>query len=48
MIAIDVGKQQPFDTDSKAIQQIDFTGYLTRGESVNGNTIIFFVTEEAK
>ena len=48
MMAIDVSKQQAFDADSKAIQQINLTGNLTPGEDVNDNTTIFSVTEEAK
>ena len=41
MIAIDLSKQQPLDTDPKPIQQINFTANLDR----NGNTIII---EEAR
>ena len=48
MIAIDLSKQQALDPDLKAIQQISFTGYLNRGEGVNDNTTIFFITEEGK
>ena len=44
MIAIDLSKLQALDTDSKAIQQINFTGNLDRA----GNTTMFFFTEEAK
>ena len=44
IIVIGLSKQQALDADSKAIQQIDFTGNLTR----DGNTTIFFITEEAK
>ena len=44
MIAIDLSKQQALDADSKAIQQINFTANLDR----DGNTTIFFITEEAK
>ena len=47
MIAIDFSKQE-LDADPKAIQQINFTGHLNRGENVNDNTIIFFIVEEAK
>ena len=39
MIAIDLSKQQAFDADPKAIQQINFTGNLDRGEDVNDNTM---------
>ena len=44
MIAIDLSKQQALDADLRAIQQINFTGNLGR----NGNTTMFFITEEAK
>ena len=44
IIVIGLSKQQALDADSKAIQQIDFTGNLTR----DGNTTIFFIIEEAK
>ena len=44
LIAIDLSKQQQLDPDPKAIQQINFTGNLTRVESAT----IFFVIEEAK
>ena len=44
MIAIDLVKQQVLDADSRAIQQINFTANLDR----DGNTIMFFITEEAK
>ena len=44
LISIDLSKQQKLDADPKAIQQINFTGNLDRGE---GSTM-FFITEEAK
>ena len=44
IIVIGLSKQQALDADLKAIQQIDFTGNLTR----DGNTTIFFIIEEAK
>ena len=44
MIAVDLNKQQVLDTDSKAIQQMNFTADLDRA----GNTRIFFNLEEAK
>ena len=44
MIAIDLSRQNELDTDPRAIQQINFTANLDRA----GNTIIFFITEEAK
>ena len=53
MIGIDLNKQQVLDADQKAIQQINFTGNLDRGRNnqsqiTNANTIMFFITEEAK
>ena len=44
MIAIDLSKQQVFDADPRAIQQINFTANLDRA----GNTTMFFIIEEAK
>ena len=44
MIAIDLSKQQKLDGDPRAIQQIIFTANLDR----EGNTTMFFITEEAK
>ena len=53
MIVIDLSKQQAFDADPKAIQQINFTGNLNRGrnadcEIINANTTMFFIIEEVK
>ena len=44
IIAIDLSKQQVFDADPRAIQQINFTANLDR----DGNTTMFFIIEEAK
>ena len=44
MIAVDLSKQQAFDADPRAIQQINFTGNLDR----TGNTRVYFILEEAK
>ena len=44
MIATDLSRQQAFDADSKAIQQISFTANLDR----DGNTAIFFIIEKVK
>ena len=44
MIAIDLSRQEAFDADSKAIQQINFTANLVR----DGNTAIFFIIVKAK
>ena len=44
MIAIDLSKQQAFDADPNAIQQINFTENLDQA----GNTTMFFIIEEVK
>ena len=44
MIAIDLSKQEALDTDSKAMQQINFTGNLAQVKGVT----MFFIIEEAK
>ena len=44
MIVIDLSKQQAFDADPRAIQQINFTTNLDRV----GNTMMFFIIEEAE
>ena len=44
LIVIDLSKQQKLDTDSKAIQQINFTGNLDRAEGLK----MFFIIEEVK
>ena len=44
MIAIDLSKQKALDADPRAIQQINFTANLY----IAGDTIIFFIIEEAK
>ena len=44
LITIDLKNQEKLDTDSKAIQQIDFTGNLDRAEGLT----IFFIIKEAK
>ena len=44
MIAIDLSKQQVLDTDSKAIQQINFKANLDRA----GNTRFYLILEETK
>ena len=40
LIAIDLSKQQKLDSDPKAMQQINFTGNLTRADSAT----VFFIT----
>ena len=44
IIALDLSKQQALDADSRAIQQINFTGNLYK----DGNTEIFFIIKEEK
>ena len=44
LIAIDLSKQKALDADPRASQQISFTANLDR----DGNTTMFFITEEAK
>ena len=44
LIAIDLSKQQKIDADPKAIQQINFTGNLSRAEGAT----MFFIIEEGK
>ena len=44
LIPIDLSKQQKLDVDPKAIQQINFTGNLTRG----GAATMHFIIEEVK
>ena len=44
LIAIDLSKEQTLITDSKAIQQINFTANLDR----NGDTTMFLIAEEVK
>ena len=44
MIAVGLSRQNELDADPRAIQQINFTANLDRA----GNTLIFFIIEEAK
>ena len=44
IIVVDLSREQVFDADPRAIQQINFKSNLDRA----GNTTIFFITEEAK
>ena len=44
MIAVDLSKQQAFDADPRANQEINFTANLDRA----CNTRIYFILEEAK
>ena len=43
MIATDLSKQQTLDADPKTIQQISFTGNLSRK---GGATVFFIIVEE--
>ena len=44
LIAIDLSKQQNLDADPKVIQQINFTGNLSRDQGAT----MFFINEKAK
>ena len=44
MIAIYLGKQEEYDADPKAIQQINFIGNLNQAR----NKAMFFILEETK
>ena len=44
LIAIDLSKQQKLDANPNAMQQINFTGNLTRA----GGAKMYFIIEEAK
>ena len=44
MITIDLNKQQVLGADSKAIQEINFTGNLDRDQDIK----MLFIIEEAK
>ena len=48
IIGIDLSKQQAFDPDTKAIQQIEFPGNLNRGEEINDITTMLFIIDEVK
>ena len=48
MIVIDLSKQQGLDADTKAVQQLNFTGNLNRDEVFNDNSIMLFIIEELK
>ena len=52
MIAIDLSKQQAFDSDPKAMQEINFTENLIRknaqGQNISDNAIMLFIIEEWK
>ena len=48
MMAIDLRKQQESDTDPKVIQQINFTGNLSQGETVNDNAIMLLLMKNRR
>ena len=43
-----MSKQKTLDSYPKAIQQINFTENLNRGQNLNENTTMLFITEEVK
>ena len=47
IIAVDLSKQKALDPDSRAIQQIIFTGKM-KATAVNTRVIIFYVLEKSK
>ena len=47
IIAVDLSKQKALDTDSRAIQQIIFTGEI-KSTAANTRVIIFYVLEKSK
>ena len=50
MIAIDLSNEQAIDADPKAIQQINFTGNLSRkdnqGQNISDNTRMFLLLKK--
>ena len=47
LIAANLSKQKSLDTDSRAIQQIIFTG-KTKATVVNTRVVIFYILEKSK
>ena len=47
LIAVDLSKQKDLDADSRAIQQIIFTGKI-RAEVPNTRVIIYYILEQSK
>ena len=47
IIALDLNKQTALDADSRAIQQIIFTGEI-KATAANTRVIIFYVLEKSK
>ena len=46
-IAADLSKQKVLDADSRAIQQIIFTGKI-KGEAANTRVIIYYILEQSR
>ena len=46
-IAVDLSKQKALDADSRAIQQIIFTGKI-KSEAANTRVIILYILEQSK
>ena len=47
LIVVDLSKQQALDADSRAIQQIIFTGKI-KAEANNTRVIIYYILEQSK
>ena len=47
LIAVDLSKQKALDADSRAIQQIIFTGKIKATEA-NTRVIIYYILEQSK
>ena len=47
LIAVDISKQKALDADSRAIQQILFTGKI-KAEAANTRVIIYYILEQSK
>ena len=47
LIAVDVSKQKALDADSRAIQQIIFTGKI-KAAAANTRVIVYYILEQSK
>ena len=47
LIAADLSKQKPLDTDSRTVKQIIFTGKI-KAEVANATLIIYYILEQSK
>ena len=47
LIAVDLSKQKALDADSRAIQEIIFTGKI-KATKVNTKVIIYYILEQSK